>query len=359
MNTVSVGMKKTTLKKVGPIKRIAFVFFAAVFGLLALEIAARFVRTIVPEQFTLKNELESELALEPDPELLWKLTPGEGQKFDALVRVNSLGMRGAELTNPKPVDHFRILFLGDSSVFGHGVPESGAFPWLIKQILDTKSGQKIEIANAAVPGYSSMQCRILFERLKDSIKPDAVVLAPIWSDMMILKWKDKESLGNSGGISHRTQRILNKSAAAQFVFQLVLASKGIKDKRRLVLNSIFRYMPDSSPDSTRRVEPAEHRQNLSGIVTAAKESGIEVLLMVLPGKDDPNNPQSDVVKYRDNYKTVAGKNKVPLLNLPAIFSDIRSRSDADLFIDDVHPNHKGHRVIAQNAAEIIATWFEK
>lgn len=355
-------MQEQARRKYSKKERVIFVFLAVVIGLGTLEITARLVRSIMPEWFSLASERDHQLSLEPDPNLLWKLSPGTGHKFDTEIRVNSQGMRGAELQVPKPDDNFRILFLGDSSVFGQGVTEEKAFPYLLKTILASDSTVEIEIANAAVPGYSSTQCRILFDKHKDSIRPDAIVVTPIWSDMMILKWSDKELLKLFDEVPFYTQKVILKSVLAQFFYHRILESKGIKEKRRLALHSIFNYKPDSSFHAIKRVDPEEHRQNLVSIVSEAKKRGIKVMMIILPCKHEKEVDATNaaiVGPYRENYREIATKYNVALLDMPSVFSSRATKDTATLFLDGLHPNEEGHKIIAMKAAKVFRKWLEK
>ena len=66
----------------------------------------------------------------PHPERGFGLVPGDRSfTYDCEVRVNTHGLRGPEIRAKQPGE-FRVLLIGDSLTFGHGVHEEetiGAF----------------------------------------------------------------------------------------------------------------------------------------------------------------------------------------------------------------------------------------
>ena len=82
------------------------------------------------------------------PWLLWEMTPGTRQEMGATVTVISLGIRGPEILTTKPAGTRRVLVMGDSSVYGHGIDDDKVF----SQLLDVQFGPTIEVLNVVVPG---------------------------------------------------------------------------------------------------------------------------------------------------------------------------------------------------------------
>jgi lysophospholipase L1-like esterase len=71
--------------------------------------------------------------------------------YDAEVRTNSRGLRGAEVVVPRPAGLFRVLLLGDSMVAGLEVDEDETFGAVCAGILQTR--RPTEVVNAGVRGY--------------------------------------------------------------------------------------------------------------------------------------------------------------------------------------------------------------
>jgi lysophospholipase L1-like esterase len=74
--------------------------------------------------------------------------------YGDVIEINSLGLRGPELADPKPPGVIRILFLGDSITYGGGrIPERDLFCRRI-EALAANDGLRVESANASAPGWS-------------------------------------------------------------------------------------------------------------------------------------------------------------------------------------------------------------
>ena len=118
--------------------------------------------------------------LNANPYLRSALAPGF--RFDTgkyRIEVNSLGFRGPEIAVPKTPGTFRIFALGESSTFGWKGARSHdeAWPALLESKLRAAyPARKIEVVNAGVPGYTSIEQRINFMLRISKLQPDALVI---------------------------------------------------------------------------------------------------------------------------------------------------------------------------------------
>ncbi len=76
-----------------------------------------------------------------DPSVDYRLRPNvkghmSASEYSVSLNVNSLGFRGNDISLEKPPGVKRILFLGDSFVFGHGVSGNQTLPFRIGQELN-------------------------------------------------------------------------------------------------------------------------------------------------------------------------------------------------------------------------------
>ena len=109
----------------------------------------------------------------PDPQLGFAGRPGGSVRG---IPLNEEGLRGPVLAEPKPQDRFRILFLGDSTCWGVGVPIERTFAARTTQLLSAaQPDERFEFLIGAFPGYSTYHSRILLERMLP-MQPDLVVL---------------------------------------------------------------------------------------------------------------------------------------------------------------------------------------
>ena len=117
-----------------------------------------------------------------DPNYGWSHVPrAEGRfasyGFDTVVRINSQGFRGRDISPDKDPSKYRILVLGDSYVWGFGVQEDQVFTAQMEQLC---SG--IEAINFGVSGYSTDQELLLYQEKGIDYHPDMVILVVAGND---------------------------------------------------------------------------------------------------------------------------------------------------------------------------------
>ena len=175
-----------------PLKKILFTLITLILVLGAAEGALRLMGEL--------GEGEGEsiqyggLRLLPDPQLIFKLAPGEFTFQGVHYRQNRQGWRMGNIPRAKAPGEFRVMFLGDSSIWGDGVEEGKTLSFHAEEILHISTPRKVVTINAATPGYSSLQSRLLLKRDVDRVKPDLVVIASLWSDLMAMGETDASLL---------------------------------------------------------------------------------------------------------------------------------------------------------------------
>ena len=93
--------------------------------------------------------------------------------------MNSLqfGFRGREYPVRKPKGVFRILLIGDSMVFGHGVAPDQTISAHMERLLNQRSDSTFyHVINASRPGYSLMDTSILYQQTAHKFNADTVVV---------------------------------------------------------------------------------------------------------------------------------------------------------------------------------------
>lgn len=119
--------------------------------------------------------------LSPDPVLGHVLTPNfngtlSRVDFNIDVRINRNGLRGPEL-QPRGRSTVRILFLGDSMTWGWGVTDEQMYPAVLGQQLRARyQDVDIQIVNAGVPFYGTIDEVALLRQRIDEFDPDIVIV---------------------------------------------------------------------------------------------------------------------------------------------------------------------------------------
>lgn len=161
-------------------RRWSFVFVAVLLGLVAAllltELGFRLFWQIPPQFADFDNAGlyratdDGDVALQPG----YRGTLRIGAERTTHVAISSLGLRGAEL-GPKRPGERRILWSGDSLVFGYGVEADEALPACTEAALRA-AGVAVVCGNAGVPGYGSKHAALQLARLDVPFGADAFVL---------------------------------------------------------------------------------------------------------------------------------------------------------------------------------------
>jgi hypothetical protein len=110
--------------------------------------------------------------------IVYELRPNvRGRFMGQPLLINSQGLRDYEYTPRKEPGTFRIVGVGDSSLFGWGVPlEDGSLKVLERRLNEKSGAQKFEVINFAVPGYNTaMEAETFVQRCLE-YAPDLVLL---------------------------------------------------------------------------------------------------------------------------------------------------------------------------------------
>jgi len=100
--------------------------------------------------------------------------------YDVALRFSQLGTRSPDL-GPREPGEFRVLILGDSQTFGHGVAEESTFVNRLQDLLRADAGAPVRVINGGVAGYGTYEALWKLERLAPVVQPD-LVLAVVFAD---------------------------------------------------------------------------------------------------------------------------------------------------------------------------------
>lgn len=243
----------------------------------------------------------------------------------------------------------KVVFVGDSSLYGHDLDMSQTFPALVAAHFPGS----IRSLNLAVPGYSSSQSLAVLEVVLPRERPELVVVANIWSDAYFDTFVDRDVMAKMDTISFRFFHHTNRFLANAAVWRALLRVSG-----RLKPESVgWGERLESGISGRRRVEINDYAANLERITELAEANGAEVLFLVLASKPDLDDP--DDVRPWHPYRRVMEETAVrlgyPALRLAEELSspDIITET---LFMDEVHPGAFGHQEIARILVNRLGEW---
>jgi len=103
-------------------------------------------------------------------------------KFGIRVHINSIGLRSPEIAVPKPPGTKRVLVLGDSVAFGWGVAEEETFSRRLERALRPQLACPVEVVDAGVTGYATVDEADYFTHEGLAVEPDVVLVYYVEND---------------------------------------------------------------------------------------------------------------------------------------------------------------------------------
>jgi lysophospholipase L1-like esterase len=105
--------------------------------------------------------------------------------------VNVRGVRGEWVVIPKPDGVFRIITLGGSTTYGHGLSADEAYPAQLQRILRDEYGYaNVEVVNLGVPGYASLDSLVQLATRGLAHEPDLILVYDGLNDAVVRMFQD-------------------------------------------------------------------------------------------------------------------------------------------------------------------------
>ncbi len=281
-----------------------------------------------------------------DPVVGFRYNPAE-------ANVNSLGLRGDELSREKAPGRPRIVVLGDSVSLlcerKHGT--ENIFPTLLAQ----EYGSRAEIVNAAVTGYTTHQQRLLLEHDLVAYEPDLVVVQYTLNDneKFMHRWHRDKKLKLTE-YARRTLLMRDGDPLAALpggsylLTRFVYNSSLLIDKRKYEWELAPGFIRAWRDDSWPLLE-----EQLVGIKTLTGRVGGRVLVMMVPY--GPQLRESSLAEDRDyvlkpqrKMAALCARHDIALLDL---FDAFQQAGGMSLFYDKIHLTRAGHRIVSDQLAQ--------
>lgn len=337
--------------------RFVVLSLTVAFPLMVLEIALRPFRSFYPPYSKTTVYVK-------DEDLIWKLNPGfEGIYDDAKTKINSKGLRGQEIEYQKPSHTHRILFLGDSVIFGYMLNSyKETIPYRVEKKLNDAQPLQVQCINSGVSGYSPWQEYIYLKREGIRFDPDLVLAGFVLNDVT-----EKFALVRFGGtglgkLSETYLSVVDTLAEdfALVFFMRKLArnitlgenpSQKAREMENVNVKSLF-TRPDA-PDIRHAWEIT--LENIEKIVLFCKERDLPFILLIFPYQfqfeEDtvPAIPQEIVSEFAEK-KDIAYIDLLPPLQKKLADLDLKEH---EIYIDSSHFNPLGCRIVADIVAEFL------
>jgi hypothetical protein len=132
-----------------------------------------------------RAELGHMIRLSPNPRIIYEFKPDLDVTFiGAPATINAAGFRGPLYPEAKPPDTRRLVGLGDSFMFGHGVGDGDVYLRVLENLLNRFAvGSRFETINTAVPGYNTVMEVETLKAKGLAYEPDVVLIHFVGNDL--------------------------------------------------------------------------------------------------------------------------------------------------------------------------------
>ncbi len=355
--------KKSTFK----INFLIF-FFSVIISVLILELVAR---QLMPAPLPW---LYPQIRYQSNKDLIFSLKPNDGAfTADKPALINKRGLRGPIYNYEKRIGVTRIMFLGDSVVFGFGVDESDIVTSKVEQLMNSQ-GKNVEVINTGVPSYNTEQEVAYFETQGFRYSPDWVILGFYWndvsdkSDVKVSKdgWLIERDV-NEGQVSalkkfwitERGYSIRNLIKRSRLIYGLMQGYKIFNSRGSVNLNSNLRTDILNGKETgylTDRWGEIEKAMKKFGKLAEAYSFKPVIVVFPIPPTLAESYPKS---KFVDTVRGIAKRSNIPLVDLEPEFR-AAYKGHESLFIpyDSDHPNAAGHAVAAKAISRFLINSFD-
>ncbi|MDN5215965.1 SGNH/GDSL hydrolase family protein [Fulvivirgaceae bacterium BMA12] len=98
-----------------------------------------------------------------------------GKTYDAVLQVNSHGLRDFERPINLDSNNLRVTVFGDSFTFGIGVNHEETFTKILEKNLQNQHRQNVQVFNFGIPSYNTVQEELYLKEVYDQYLPDVVI----------------------------------------------------------------------------------------------------------------------------------------------------------------------------------------
>ncbi|MHC4817883.1 MAG: hypothetical protein ACYTF8_07495 [Planctomycetota bacterium] len=278
----------------------------------------------------------------------WVMVPNSVHyTYGHRVSVNSLGLRGPELTPGKAPGEVRILVVGDSMVYGQGVADEDTVPVQLERALGEPNVRAI---NGGLRAYSTAQELALLRELGPEIQPDLVVLCWFWNDIdadpVETQYGD---LAGKGDVPLDTRARLEGATLFKWRWRQVVRASALV----MLLHDLI---PDSGDEwPTREVLDkglAQLDGRLAGFKRWSREREVPLVFVVIPNPNCLNEGHPSEALERD-VAALARRHRIPVVEtLPALRA-LADREGSIIIPFEGHYEAPANRVIAGEIAREV------
>lgn len=354
------------------LKPIFFIVFQFILCAFMLEVTSYF--------FLIKSSnplYRSRRLLQYDADLGWMQKEKLNTKFEnQILKTDNRGFRSTDgLANNST--EVKMLTLGPSSAFGWGVKNEQTYTSLSAKAINTRS------INASGIGHSIMQGQLMWNKIKNDVHPDFVLISYGVNDLDKFRFFDADSINDKTFFQAEPRALRLDKLKLPSDFLVVLS---------LVIRQLTHTLQcDQLINFPQRVEWQDYKEVLTNMINEMRSRRIRPVLINTPfylASPDPKFNEQLIIKAYAEVSALASKqqcseaheklkyakslepfsisHKIILLNkklkdfanfenitLVDTYSILSGANAKENFYDPVHPSAKGHKLIADEIVKLI------
>jgi lysophospholipase L1-like esterase len=313
---------------------------AILFGCVAMEVALRVIfahsSDFSMEMWKYAVQLKRPVA---DPQLSFMHAPNRSAFLMGVpVSINSDGLRDSEYSHTKPPGVYRIMMLGDSTTFGWGVRQTDTAAKFLERKLNEHlppGYDKVEVINAGVGNYDTVQEVRYYETFGREFHPDLVILVFFINDPEPVPVEKKSFLiDRSYLIAFSTNR-----------FDGVLRHAGVRPDWKKYYASLYE---DDRPGFQ------ACKAALRSLANATRSDGAQLLVAILPELHQINGDSYPFKAAHEKIKDVMAGEHVPVVELIDGLKDHGPEETLWVTPLDDHPDAKANDLISDQLQQWIS-----
>jgi lysophospholipase L1-like esterase len=320
------------------------------FSVLATLIVLEFVLSALFEPVLRVWQVQELFQL--DDEMIYSLRPNRervamGEEFTERASTNSIGLRDDPI-RPRAEYDERIVVLGDSMIFGHGVDDAESFPNQLEAVLRDPQ-RNVDVINAGIKGYGTDGAfKLWTSRLaKLGLEPDLVIFAIYSNDLhdnigqplysiehgaLVPLDPSKNWIYFLGNIERRAPEFLRN----RILYGLVLS--------RFVGRDVYGVLPELNEAELIDWAARKALLQVRDLAALGEREGFRVMVLGVPYRDGPPH-------FYDWLEPVA-KSGAQFFD-PSLDPAWAEEKERLFFAKDYHFTPAGNRLLAEMVAEAI------
>jgi hypothetical protein len=292
---------------------------------------------VVYEGSRLRNawtSVMSRLKLQRSDALGYELQPSRNMSIaGSQLTTNEFGMRDGKYTKQKPAGCCRLVVVGASCEMGWGIGDGQTYEQLAEEDLqkDVKRGdfpsiKSFEMLNLSVPGHGIHQKLMMVEERAFEFEPDAILFVTYPEEFS----RTADRVGDLIEQGHRMpfdrmQSVLDEAGLKSGLSDVALRSQ-IKQCRKKIVGEALLTLAE---------------------ISRKRDVPVYVILYTCP--IPPTHPTNE----RNSIHSLIEASGLPILSLEHAFDQVTDRVQLVVSPFDLHPNRRGHALLATDLAQQI------